>query len=176
MDMWPEPENAEEKPQILPPVYKTGPGRPKKVRIREFDEDGVRKRKRGVSYRCTTCNSFRHNAATCKSKTQDQDVMKRKRKPPRGKDNTSSEANQDNATIESAETNATTEAAEPNATIEVVIDASQSQVEAVIDASKAKVVKDKPVKDKQMKDNAVKDKPIKDKQVKDNAVKDKAKT
>ncbi|XP_045791599.1 uncharacterized protein LOC123886314 [Trifolium pratense] len=49
MDMWPEPENAEERLEILPhTIYKIGPGRPKKVRIREFDEDGVRKRKRCV--------------------------------------------------------------------------------------------------------------------------------
>ncbi|CAJ2670456.1 unnamed protein product [Trifolium pratense] len=93
MDMWPEPENAEERLEILPhTIYKIGPGRPKKVRIREFDEDGVRKRKRCVKYRCTTCNSFMHNATTCKSKTQDQDAMNKKRKQPRGKDNTSSEA------------------------------------------------------------------------------------
>ncbi|XP_045827940.1 uncharacterized protein LOC123919931 isoform X1 [Trifolium pratense] len=169
MDMWPEPENAEERPEILPPIYKTGPGRPKKVRIREFDEDGVRKRKRGVKYRCTTCNSFKHNAATCKSKTQDPEAMNRKRKQPRGKDNTNSESKQDNAN---------TEIVEPIATTEVVIDASQSQVEAVIDASQsffdeipdevmATVPEinhdDIPKKAKAVKDNAVKDKPVKDK-------------
>jgi hypothetical protein len=78
MDMWPEPENAEEKEEILPPMYKTGPGRPKKLRIREFDEAGCRKRKRGVIYKCTKCGDFRHNRSTCKSKTQDPDALKRK--------------------------------------------------------------------------------------------------
>jgi hypothetical protein len=75
-DMWPKaPVGCE---QLLPPVYKTGPGRPKKLRIRGADEDGARKRKRGVRYRCTTCSSLQHNAAKCPSKTQDPDALKRK--------------------------------------------------------------------------------------------------
>ncbi|XP_045827941.1 uncharacterized protein LOC123919931 isoform X2 [Trifolium pratense] len=109
------------------------------------------------------------NWSTCKSKTQDPEAMNRKRKQPRGKDNTNSESKQDNAN---------TEIVEPIATTEVVIDASQSQVEAVIDASQsffdeipdevmATVPEinhdDIPKKAKAVKDNAVKDKPVKDK-------------
>ncbi|MCI27907.1 hypothetical protein A2U01_0049107, partial [Trifolium medium] len=42
--MWPKaPVGCEE---LLPPVYKTGPDRPRKLRIRGVDEDGARKRKR----------------------------------------------------------------------------------------------------------------------------------
>lgn len=37
IEMWPEVEQEE----VLPPEYKRGPRRPKKLRIREFDELGV---------------------------------------------------------------------------------------------------------------------------------------
>ncbi|XP_058741902.1 uncharacterized protein LOC131614317 [Vicia villosa] len=75
-DMWPKVEV--EKP--LPPAYKIGPGRPRKLRIRESWEDGARKRRPGVAYKCTKCDKFGHNVMTCKSKTQDPDALKRKRK------------------------------------------------------------------------------------------------
>ncbi|WJX68578.1 hypothetical protein P8452_52932 [Trifolium repens] len=142
MDMWPEPENAEEKEEILPPMYKTGPGRPKKLRIREFDEAGCRKRKRGVIYKCTKCGDFRHNRSTCKSKTQDPDALKRKRKPPKGK-TTSTKANQGKANSSAAadQGKATSIAAAEgqlsHSPIEPLVNVSQSQVEEVIDASQS---------------------------------------
>ncbi|RHN82556.1 putative transcription factor interactor and regulator CCHC(Zn) family [Medicago truncatula] len=81
-DMWPEVECEE----LLPPAYKKGPGRPKKVRRREADEapssQGKYKRY-GTTYRCTKCDKFRHNAKGCKSLTVNPNAQKRKRKPPR---------------------------------------------------------------------------------------------
>ncbi|XP_058742157.1 uncharacterized protein LOC131614611 [Vicia villosa] len=75
-DMWPKVEMNE-----LPPLaYKQGPGRPRKVRIRESGEEGARKRRPGVAYKCTKCDQFGRNALTCKSLTQDPAALKRKRK------------------------------------------------------------------------------------------------
>ncbi|KAI5411121.1 hypothetical protein KIW84_056315 [Lathyrus oleraceus] len=74
-DMWPE---VEMEPP-LPPAYKNGPGRPKKIRIRESGEDGARKRRSGVAYKCTKCDNFGHNAMTCKATTQDPNALKRKK-------------------------------------------------------------------------------------------------
>ena len=60
-------------------MYKKGPGRPRKLRIRECGEEGARRRRLpGVSYRCTKCDKFGHNAQTCKSTTQDPNGLKRK--------------------------------------------------------------------------------------------------
>ncbi|XP_050888646.1 uncharacterized protein LOC127093787 [Lathyrus oleraceus] len=73
-DMWPE---VEMEPP-LPSAYKNGPGRPKKIRIRESGEDGARKRRSGVAYKCTKCDNFGHNAMTCKATTQDPNALKRK--------------------------------------------------------------------------------------------------
>ena len=73
-DMWPEVESDE----LLPPMFKKGPGRPRKLRIRESGEEGARRRLPGVSYRCTTCDKFGHNAQSCKSTTQDPNALKRK--------------------------------------------------------------------------------------------------
>jgi hypothetical protein len=42
------------------------------------EEDGIRKRIKGVAYKCTRCSQFGHNAKSCKSKTQDPDGLKRK--------------------------------------------------------------------------------------------------
>ncbi|XP_058783990.1 uncharacterized protein LOC131658743 [Vicia villosa] len=75
-DMWPETEIED----MLPPAYKQGSGRPRKVRIRESGEEGARKRRTGVAYKCTKCDQFGHNALTCKSPTQDPVALKRKRK------------------------------------------------------------------------------------------------
>ncbi|XP_058726866.1 uncharacterized protein LOC131598245 [Vicia villosa] len=75
-DMWPEVESEE----LLPPNYKKGPGRPRKLRIRESGEEGDRRRLPGVSYRCTRCDKVGHNVKTCKSKRQNQSAMKRKKK------------------------------------------------------------------------------------------------
>jgi hypothetical protein len=73
MEMWPQVDIEEP----LPPHYKRGPGRPKKLRIREVDELGSRMRRPGVSYRCTKCDKFGHNKRKCKSTTQDPNAAKR---------------------------------------------------------------------------------------------------
>jgi hypothetical protein len=76
-DRWPAPDVEIE--EMLPPEYKRGPGRPKKLRIRECGEvNGGRFRRPGVGYRCTKCNKLGHNAGTCKSTTQDPEAAKRK--------------------------------------------------------------------------------------------------
>jgi hypothetical protein len=74
MDMWPT-VDAEE---LLPPQYKKGPGRPKKLRFRELDENGSRMRRVGVAYRCTHCDKFGHNSRKCQAKEQDPNALKRK--------------------------------------------------------------------------------------------------
>jgi hypothetical protein len=72
-EMWPKPpDNVDE--VILPPLYKNGPGRPRKLRIRG---SGARKRRRG-QHLCTKCNLGGHNASSCKSKVQDPNGLKRK--------------------------------------------------------------------------------------------------
>jgi hypothetical protein len=75
-DMWPKPPEGVDE-NILPPMYKNGPGRPRKLRIRAVGEEGARKRRRGV-YHCTTCNSTSHNAKSCKATEQDPNSLKRK--------------------------------------------------------------------------------------------------
>ncbi|GAU39191.1 hypothetical protein TSUD_270350 [Trifolium subterraneum] len=82
VDMWPKPPDGVEE-NILPPLYKKGPGRPRKLRIREFDEAGVRKPRKG-KYHCTTCGDHGHNAGSCKL-PQDLNALNRKRKPSNGK-------------------------------------------------------------------------------------------
>jgi hypothetical protein len=74
MEMWPEVDIEEP----LPPHFKRGPGRPKKLRIRELDELGTRMRRPGVNYRCTKCDKFGHNKRKCKSTIQDPNASKRK--------------------------------------------------------------------------------------------------
>jgi hypothetical protein len=76
VDMWPKPPDGVVEEKLLPPLYKRGPGRPKKLRIREFDEDGVRKPRKG-KYHCTTCGAPGHNTGSCK-KPQDPNALKRK--------------------------------------------------------------------------------------------------
>ncbi len=75
VDMWPKPPDGVEE-NILPPLYKKGPGRPRKLRIREFDEAGVRKPRKG-KYHCTTCGHPGHNAGSCKL-PQDPNALNRK--------------------------------------------------------------------------------------------------
>ncbi|KAI5408164.1 hypothetical protein KIW84_054125 [Lathyrus oleraceus] len=74
-EMWPKVETDE----LLPTVYKNGLGRPRKVRIREYGEDGDRRRRLGVAYKCTKYDKFGHNALSCKSLTQDFNALKRKK-------------------------------------------------------------------------------------------------
>ncbi|XP_058733542.1 uncharacterized protein LOC131605168 [Vicia villosa] len=73
-DMLPEVEME----QVLLPSYKKGPGRHRKVRIRELGKEGARQRRHNVEYKCTKCDKFGHNALTCKSLTQDPNALKRK--------------------------------------------------------------------------------------------------
>ena len=77
VDMWPKPRDGVPQETLLPPMYKRGPGRPRKLRIRQFDEDGVRRPRRGKKH-CTRCGKPGHTVISCKSKTQDPDSLKRK--------------------------------------------------------------------------------------------------
>ncbi|KAI5425876.1 hypothetical protein KIW84_031629 [Lathyrus oleraceus] len=75
-EMWHEVQSEE----LLPPMYKKGPDRPRKLRIRECGEDDSRRGLFGVSYRCTKCDKFGHNVQSCKSKKQDPNALKIKKK------------------------------------------------------------------------------------------------
>jgi hypothetical protein len=77
VDMWPKPADGVPQETLLPPMYKRGLGRPRKLRIRQFDEDGVRKPRRGKKH-CTKCGKPGHTVISCKSKTQDPNSLKRK--------------------------------------------------------------------------------------------------
>ncbi|RHN80775.1 hypothetical protein MtrunA17_Chr1g0191911 [Medicago truncatula] len=95
MNMWREVEALE----LLPPDYKNGPGRPRKLGIREFDENGARMRRQGVDYRCTKFDQFGHNQRRCNSAIQNPEAAKRKRKTPRQKA-TSNATVQDGAPVQ----------------------------------------------------------------------------
>jgi hypothetical protein len=76
-DMWPEVECEE----MLPPDYKKGVGRPKKLRRRQPDEAPIshgKYKRYGTTYRCTRCDEFGHNAKGCKSLTVNPNAQKRK--------------------------------------------------------------------------------------------------
>jgi len=62
--LWPK-SNA---PQILPPIFKTPPGRPRKLRRRELDEDVNYSRlgKKHLRMKCSNCGQFDHNIKSCK--------------------------------------------------------------------------------------------------------------
>ncbi|KEH25408.1 hypothetical protein MTR_6g022470 [Medicago truncatula] len=54
--------------EVLPPIYKRGPGRPKKLRRREPDEDRMENGKWQRGYttnRCKKCLHYGHNQRTC---------------------------------------------------------------------------------------------------------------
>lgn len=58
-------------PEILPPSYKRGPGRPKKLRRREPDEETqTRWQRTNTSHRCKSCLEYGHNKRTCKKNKQ----------------------------------------------------------------------------------------------------------
>lgn len=70
--------------EMLPPTYKRGPGRPKKLRRREADEETAGKYKRQCTrYICTKCGEAGHNHRSCKSTQVNPIAQKRKTKPPR---------------------------------------------------------------------------------------------
>lgn len=53
---------------ILPPQYKTQPGRPKNARKRAADEphNPFKINRKGTTIKCGNCESFGHNARACK--------------------------------------------------------------------------------------------------------------
>jgi len=55
-------------PQILPPIFKTPPRRPRKLRRREPDEDVSHSRlgKKHLRMKCSNCDQFDHNIRSCK--------------------------------------------------------------------------------------------------------------
>jgi hypothetical protein len=63
-NMWPKTDF----PDILPPAYKRGPGRPKKLRRRQPDETTSQNRwnRNNTTNQCTVCQDYGHNARGCK--------------------------------------------------------------------------------------------------------------
>lgn len=72
-DMWLEVEVEE----IIPPAYKRGPDRPKKLKRREPYED-PNKGRTTTYYRCTKCGKNGHNRRNCLSQANDPKAAKRK--------------------------------------------------------------------------------------------------
>lgn len=74
-DMWP----TIEVEDMLPPQYKRGPGRPKKLRRREADENPKtgKHNTRGLN-RCTNCGQPGHNARGCKRTEVNPSAQQRK--------------------------------------------------------------------------------------------------
>ncbi|XP_022633464.1 uncharacterized protein LOC111241085 [Vigna radiata var. radiata] len=67
--MWPTSENT---PLLLPPIYKTPPGRPKKLRRREADEPvrHTKLSKKQAIMKCSSCKEYGHNVRSCKRKNR----------------------------------------------------------------------------------------------------------
>ncbi|CAL5192300.1 unnamed protein product [Lathyrus oleraceus] len=74
--MWPEIDMEE----MLPPSYKRGPGRPKKLRRREPNEDPNKGRTQ-TSYYCTRYGIHGTSKRSCTSQVVGPEAQKRKRKP-----------------------------------------------------------------------------------------------
>ncbi|XP_045810793.1 uncharacterized protein LOC123905209 [Trifolium pratense] len=166
MDMWPTPKPPEDVYEILlPPVYKIGPGRPKKLRISGVDEDGARKRSRGFDYRCTRCSEFGHNTRACKSKTQTQEGLNRKRKSPKGKAkcNASTSEVGGNASTSEAEVVVGTVSGASQSLFEEISDEVMATIPEVTVEDIAEANKDNADHDK---DNVVKGKAVKQKSMK----------
>ena len=55
-------------PELLPPIYKTPPGRPKKLRRREADEhvNHSKLSKKNTIIKCSKCNQLGHNTKSCR--------------------------------------------------------------------------------------------------------------
>ena len=55
----------------MPPSYKRGPGRPKKLKRREPDEETqTRWQRTNTSHICKSCLEYGHNKRTCKKNKQ----------------------------------------------------------------------------------------------------------
>lgn len=68
---------------ILPPHYKTAPGRPKKARKRAVDEpkNPFRESRKGATMKCGNCGSIGHNARGCKGPVNpNRKIYKKKKK------------------------------------------------------------------------------------------------
>ena len=72
-DMWPKIDREE----MLPPSYKRGPERPKKLRRKEPDEDPNKGRIQ-TSYCCPRYGIHDHNSRSCTSQVVDPEAQKRK--------------------------------------------------------------------------------------------------
>ncbi|WJX71149.1 hypothetical protein P8452_55173 [Trifolium repens] len=119
-DMWPSPSVAVE--EMLPPAYKRGPGRPKKLRVRAPHEDPS-KRKTKTTYQCTRCGAEGHKCTTCKAVEVNPDAAKRKRKPKKNANTAVPPASQ----ASQAETNVVPPASQPSqAETNIVPPASQA--------------------------------------------------
>jgi len=55
-------------PELLPPIYKTPPGRPKKLRIREADEHVSHSKlsKKNIIIKCSGCKQLGHSIRSCR--------------------------------------------------------------------------------------------------------------
>jgi len=62
--LWPK----SNKPELLPPIYKTPPGRPKKLRRREADEHVSHSKlsKKNLIMKCSRCKQMGHNIRSCR--------------------------------------------------------------------------------------------------------------
>ncbi|XP_014521871.1 uncharacterized protein LOC106778429 [Vigna radiata var. radiata] len=63
--LWPTSDSA----PLLPHIYKTPPGRPKKLRRREVDEyvSHSKLSKKNIGMKCSSCNAYGHNVRSCKN-------------------------------------------------------------------------------------------------------------
>jgi len=55
-------------PELLPPIYKTPPGKPKKLRRREADENVSHSKlsKKNMIMKCSKCKQIGHNIRSCR--------------------------------------------------------------------------------------------------------------
>jgi hypothetical protein len=74
--MWPSP--SVEVEEMLPPAYKSGPGRPKKLRVRPLMKILAKGSMTKTTYQCTRCGAEGHKCTTCKVVEVNPDAQKRK--------------------------------------------------------------------------------------------------
>ncbi|XP_022631475.1 uncharacterized protein LOC111240565 [Vigna radiata var. radiata] len=70
--LWPTSDSA----PLLPPIYKTPPGRPKKLRRREADEyvSHSKLSKKQIAMKCSSCNAYGHNVRSCKKGQKSKEI------------------------------------------------------------------------------------------------------